>query len=245
MKKIFFLAFLFGSVGPACASDVWLCEDSSGHRYQATQNVPSDNCRKLEADEVTLDPAAITMPSRSDSTGRVQSFCKTQNKASCVVAENGIDQGSLNGARFKLFGDSASIAAAPDVDPEDWKSESLWSVNCHRDKMTSARSCMASKGNLFIFFSGTGKVTISVGDDHFPGSITSIKVGNRRFDTTHRDGDFAQSVAILALMKNGAPVVTRYMKWPYRTWVDEEFSAYGLQSVAEVARWLIKNGKFD
>jgi hypothetical protein len=30
------------------------------------------------------------------------------------------------------------------------------------------------------------------------------------------------------------------MKWPYRSWIDTEFQAFGVETAVQVARWIIK-----
>jgi hypothetical protein len=78
--------------------------------------------------------------------------------------------------------------------------------------------------------------------EHFPGSQSSIRIGSRRFDTRQRDGYFPSAPQLVQPMKNGTPVVTRYMKWPYREWIDKEFVSYGFDTAIHAARWILKNG---
>lgn len=103
---------------------------------------------------------------------------------------------------------------------------------------------MIKKSDLYVFVYQNGRLSVSVGYEHFPGSQTSIKIGARRFDTRDKDGDFSNSAQLVSLMGDGAPVVTRYMKWPYQHYVDDEFVAYGLSTSVAVAKWLIKNGVY-
>lgn len=233
--------------GEAHAAETWLCEDENGHRYQVSQNVPSDSCRELSADELTLDPASFDLPKkvrRANSAWVADKFCSAQKSNACRVTDSAEQHGELNGVWFVLFSDSAAVASSAGTKAEHWLKADHWDISCSRDKMTSARSCYVTKGDLYIFVKSDGRLLVSVGDEHFPNSQTSLKVGSKRFDTTQRDGFFANGKQIVAAMRNGTPVVTRYMKWPYRSWVDAEFDAYGVETAVQVARWLIKKGDF-
>jgi hypothetical protein len=142
-----------------------------------------------------------------------------------------------------LFEDSASVDAVKGRQPGSTELRDRWNIACRRDKMSQTKSCSVDRGDLYIFVYQSRPIKVSIGDEHFPSSTTSIRVGAKRFDTYDRDGDFPQSAAILASMKDGVQVVTRYMKWPYREWIDDEFTAYGAQAAVRVAQWLLKNGK--
>ena len=101
---------------------------------------------------------------------------------------------------------------------------------------------MVKKGDLYVFVDQNGKLSLSVGYEHFPGSQTSIKIGAKRFVTRDRNGNFSSAAQLVNMMGDGTAVVTRYMKWPYRHYVDDEFVTYGLNTSVTVAKWLIKNG---
>lgn len=240
----YLLALLVLLPGQVLAADTWLCEDATGRRYQVSQNVPSDSCKKLDDDQLTLDPASIDLPQRANPKWGIEAFCRGRKASTCVASDNALELGSLNGVWFRLSEDSATVAGAKDRSPSSWTDDVHWSVGCSRDKMSSQRSCMIKKGDLYVFVYQGGRLSVSVGYEHFPGSQTSLKIGARRFDTRDKDGDFSNSAQLVNLMSDGAPVVTRYMKWPYQHYVDDEFVAYGLTTSVAVAKWLIKNGDY-
>lgn len=242
MKHLVFAVAAFVP-GTTFAAETWLCEDATGHRYQVSQNVPSDSCKQLDSDEITLDPASIELPKRSNPKWGVEAFCKVQKTGTCEASKDALERGALNGAWFRLFADSAVVAGSKDHMPDSFFDPANWSVSCSRDKMSSVRTCLIKKGDLYIFVKQGGKVLVSVGDEHFPHSQTSIKIGSKRYDTIERDGFFGNGAQLVNLMHNGTPIVTRYMKWPYRTWVDDEFNAYGVNTAVQVARWIIAKGE--
>jgi hypothetical protein len=222
-------------------AETWQCEDATGHRYRAGQNVASDVCRKLDESELAQDPASIKLPPRSNPKWGIERFCNTQK--ACEPQGYPLEHGTLDGVAISLRKDGGLVeGAAPDG---EHAGSGTWDISCRRDKMTSARSCTIYREDLWVGVYGNGRMTFSVGDEHFPGSQTSIKIGSRRFDTGQRDGYFGNAPQLVQLMKNGTPVVTRYMKWPYREWIDQEFVAHGLGTAVQVARWLVKNGELD
>lgn len=218
--------------------------DASGKQYSSPKNIKSDLCLQIrESDDSTTPsgaPAPVLAPSEP---WGITAFCKSRNSQACVPNADGTQSGTLNGVPFTLYEDSASIDAVKNRHSGSLELRDAWSVACRRDKMNNKKSCSVNRGDLYVFVYQSGPIKVSIGNEHFPGSTTSIRVGLKRFDTSDRDGDFSQSASILAAMKDGAQVVTRFMKWPYREWVDEEFDVYGAQVAVKIAQWLLKNGK--
>ena len=186
------------------------------------------------------DPLSTDTPSAE--IRKSKTFCATQKDAACEHINATDEVGLLGDLRYRLFIDSASVATEPGIDINDYK-QPRWSVGCNRDKMTGTKTCSVSRGALWVFFRSAGPSIVSVGDEHFPGSVSSIKVGAKRFDTRHQDGIFSNSQQIIRALSDGQPVVTRFMKWPYREWEDDEFNATGFQAASRLANWLLKNGK--
>ena len=187
---------------------------------------------------VLLFSIAISATARDD--GPIQSFCASQGATECQQESSESISGKLEGAAFRLFSESASVEA---VDGQGaWIDASTrWSIGCRKDKMDGRKLCYVARGDLWIFLYQGGRESVSVGTSHYPSSLTSIRIGARRFDTTDGEGFFQQRALIPAL-KDGTIVVTRFMKWPYKHWVDDEFKLHGAQASLKIARWLLKNG---
>lgn len=226
----------------ALADEAWVCEGKNGEMHRSEKNSRPGFCRQLKDDELFVDIEDSTKDVKSK-TSPARRFCESAKGASCKLVEGDFEVGTLNNVDFRLYSDgSGSVVSVIGADITGHDLNSVWPILCIRDKMTERKSCAINKGDLFITIKPGGGVLISVGSDHFPRSLTSIKVGNRRFDTAHHDGDFSNGDQILSLMKNGAQVVTRYMKWPYRQWVDEEYNIYGLQVAVQAAKWQLGHG---
>lgn len=226
----------------AGAAETWRCVAADGHKYTSTQDVPSDRCQQ-DAPELWIpDDFVSKTESATDKTAKL--FCKMQKGATCLDTEGGEEKGEFMGAKYRLYSESAAVAASPGGALSYTSQAPMWDIGCSRDKMTSKRTCHVKRGDLYLFYSQPGAEWASIGNEHFPGSSSAIKIGTRRYDTTHRDGDFPSSLKIGAQLKDGTPVVTRYMKWPYRTWVDDEYTVHGAQTAIHLAKWLLKNGKF-
>ena len=166
------------------------------------------------------------------------SFCMEIAGAEC-------DHGSVYSGRYKgatfeqTFPDATSFV----VGTSSTNSVVQWNMGCFRDKMTSEKSCSGSHRDLWISLSQSGAMIVSVGVDNFPGSTTSIRINSKRFDTQHRDGNFGQARSIIPLLKDGSTLVTRYMKWPHREWIDEEVELAGVETFLALLRWSLKNVK--
>lgn len=241
IRCLLYIATTLVLLGPGSAlADTWLCESATGHRYKVSQSVPTDSCRKLLYEEIGADLASLPMPPRSNPRWGIERFCKAQKPGACIPSEDAVERGALGGVWLRLTPNGADVEGAAADSPDAGTGN--WTVSCRRDKMTSARSCLVYKDDLYVGVYGNGRLTFSVGDEHFPGSQSSIRIGSRRFDTGQRDGYFPNAPQLVQLMKNGTPVVTRYMKWPYREWIDKEFVSYGLGTAIQAAHWILKHG---
>ena len=220
----------------ASAQEIWRCKARNGHSYTASQNVASDSCRRdkkaEQGQQATQRPRDMPL------------FCETAKPATCKSHDEDDELGSFQGIDYRISRRGASLAAVPGADVMNYDPATIWSISCSIDKMSNVATCRVAKGDLYIFFSQRDSGVVSVGDKHFPGSVTSIKVGQKRFDTSHRDGNFAQSAQILELFGKGIPITTRFMKWPYREWVHQDISPHGLPEAILIARWLLMHGKF-
>lgn len=199
--------------------------------------------KKVEWERCALASPEDLAKANADATSAraVKPFCQTQKGATCEVIKSDSESGVFRGAAYNLYSDSASVVAVPGGDITDVLHTPRWRIGCSREKMTAQRTCSVSQGDVAVFFRASA-VTIVVGQDHFPGSVTSLKIGTRRFDTSQQDGNFAASKEMVQMMADGQQLVTRYMKWPDRHWVEDEFNTSGFQASATLARWLLKNG---
>lgn len=239
MKKLL-VAILVLTYGiPALAIEAWTCIDGKGNAYQSEKNVLTDTCSSIEEQKLLADATAANALKEIDKPAR-EGFCLANKNALCEEIIGGIQRGTLGNVAFRIYSDSAAVAASPAANPENFEFANSWQISCNRDKMSKRVNCFINRGALYVF-SGGGADFVSVGTNHFPRSTSSIKVGNRRFDTSHHDGNFGSSKAVLTALRAGGSVVTRYMKWPYRTWEDDEFAAFGFDTALQITHWLVKH----
>lgn len=229
MFKHLIAFFLFSfAIGKAFAGEIWLCSEAhDGHLYKASQSVPGDSCRLLSEQEALMQLEELTPPPKlSIREGKL--FCKSRAKVECTPTSDEEERGVVSGIDYLIRRSYATVGA--------------WTVNCKRDKMTDKRQCLANYNDLYIVLR-PGREFVSIGTDHYPGSATSIKLGAKRYDTVERDGDFSQN--LVPVLKNGTKTVTRFMKWPYRSWVDDEFTLYGVEETLAIGRWMLRNAQLD
>lgn len=172
--------------------------------------------------------------------------CKVIAGATCIEDGNDFSRGELDGIGFKLFYDGSGTAQSSESTDPIASSRASWHFRCSRDAITGVRLCSVRSGAFWIEATSKGALIASVGSDQFPGSVTSLRVGDQRFDTRDQDGRFTQaaSARIIKLMsKDGAKVATRHMEWPYRSWIDSEFEPYGIGAATKILLWSVKAGK--
>jgi hypothetical protein len=167
-------------------------------------------------------------------------FCEVAKGASCEADY----QGTLNGVQFsQKFDGSGWVQATTEPPPYRGGLDGRWMISCKKDAMTSRSSCNATLDDLWLFADHTGRIKVSVGYDNFPGAQTSLRIDSRRFDTLDNDGDFPQSAEIVRNLKDGRTLVTRYMKWPYRSHIDRERILYGAEATIQLLTWSARNFK--
>lgn len=242
MKKSAIFLLLALGTSTAFAEDSWNCTNSNGEKYSSPQNVDAHRCSKIETDALII-PASF-FENIIKEPPQTKMFCKSQRGAICGQSDGDYEAGEFLGARYHLYRESGAVTASKDGGNLRIAGEAVWDIGCTRDKMTSKRTCHIHKGDLFLLYSQAETENVLIGFDHFPGSTTAIKIGSRRYNTSERDGNFPANLKIGTQLLDGTPVVTRYMKWPYREWVDDEFTVYGAQTAIHLAKWLLKNGTF-
>jgi hypothetical protein len=217
-----------------------VCANAAGKLSPSKAAIKGLTCRAMSIKDVRNEyPDLAAAAAAVLKEKQLQRFCASHAGARCTEPESESDEGILMNARFVVRNDSAIVEAAPNAKLAD---AGNWSLSCGRDKMTKMTMCHANRGDLYIFFPQGGREYLSIGSNHFPGSQTSIRIGNQRFDTSSRGGNFAQAGAVSAL-KDGAMVVTRFTKWPDRTPVDDEFTLHGAQATVVLGRWMVKHAE--
>lgn len=184
--------------------------------------------------------AALSLPEN-------KRFCAEDRAATCLEATDPTHEyGEVGGMRYALYSDGSGVAEGmPQAGVEKFIEGNVWRIRCNRDLMSDRRTCSAKFRNLWIEASSRGSVLVSVGDNHFPGITSSLRVGQVRFNTLNRDGYFSvrDSSTIIGLMGKGAGTSTRFMKWPYRSWVEDEIEPYGVPHLVRLLRWLSASGR--
>ncbi len=230
----------------ALADKIWVCDQTGVDPYLSSPEKGLNGmCREVTVAELNSEfPTLAKEFAKMNEKRPTSAFCKSDPKVVCT-GEGEPLSGSIAGVPFSLHHDnSGSVSGQKDAGLDDYKSyEKNWNIGCRKDKITLAKMCSINKGNLFVFLY-PGRERVSVGSSHFPRSTSAIRLGAKLFETSDRDGTFSQA-ALIPSMRDGTPIVTRYMKWPYRSYVDEEYELYGIEAALKLTRWLLKNGKIQ
>lgn len=92
-----------------------------------------------------------------------------------------------------------------------------------------------------------GSLRISIGSSHYPSSSVALRIDSKKpfYTTADNDGVFssAQTKNIIAQLRSGKKITTRYAKWPYRSSVDEIFELYGFNEAYLYIQWALRKIK--
>lgn len=90
-----------------------------------------------------------------------------------------------------------------------------WRYSCDKDRFNGVKSCYLTKMNSDVMVGiYNGQSTVYVGQDHYPGKKSAIKIDNN--ETIYGfEGTSQNPKKVIEQMKNGKVAYTRYVEWPY------------------------------
>ena len=159
---------------------------------------------------------------------------------------NKIESGSINGVSYRFFytdGSGSFSGRAGNTLKLTERIAENWSTRCIKDAMDDSVACMATLGDLTISIHKDGGRYIVIGTSHYPGTPVSIRVNGGKPDSAQSDHQFRPPISdqILASLRNGDQVSTRYQEWPYERNIDKSFQLYGYEEVMSYLEWAISH----
>lgn len=160
------------------------------------------------------------------------------------------ESGSANGVAYTAFyvDGSGSVQGEPEQNIADGAALSKtnhWSIGCKRDAMNDKVTCHLNRGDFWVFVGPTGKPAVSVGKNNFPGRLITVRLGQGEPITTSDKNatfDAKTSQRIVSQLSKESVFKTRYMKWPYDSWIDAEYLSYGFDVAYEYTKWATQQG---
>lgn len=156
------------------------------------------------------------------------------------------ETGELNGVIYRFYySDGSGIFVGKPGNAGTYmdRTDTNWDVQCKKDPVTDRKHCQMKIKDLWLFVYPKGRVTVSIGHEHYPGSSVTIRIdqGAPISTSAHQDGDFnpQTSLRLVQQLKKAKSVTTRYMKWPYRSWDDETWELYGFNEALAYATWAV------
>lgn len=131
--------------------------------------------------------------------------------------------------RFPGGSGSAQVAGASGIDK--------WTFDCPVDAMTDRRACVVYNLEASIHVSykrGSTPRTVCVISHDFPGRTAQIRIDANSPVTTNREG-CVESPALIAQLKSGSKVTTRYYSWPYDYPKDSTGTLAGFDKAIQLA----------
>ncbi|HEX5716322.1 MAG TPA: hypothetical protein VF179_09190 [Thermoanaerobaculia bacterium] len=156
-----------------------------------------------------------------------------------------IESGELSGVAYRFYyTDGSGSFAGERGNRLQLAERNNWSVACSKDPINDAKSCYMYVRDLWVFAHSPGKVVVSIGHDHYPGSTVAIRIDGRAPSTARviNNGTFSHdaSTRIVQDLRKAKTVTTRYMEWPYRSWVDETWEIYGFNEALDYITWAVR-----
>lgn len=162
------------------------------------------------------------------------------------VVKEGYETGELNGVQYKFYHSdgSGTFAGLPQDQKDPTRYKQDWDIRCEKDAIADKRSCSMRMMDLWIYVYANGRSQVSIGSEHFPQSSVAIRIdeGVPLKASGDDDGDFSYAVSatIIARLKKANSVTTRYMKWPYRDWLDKSWTLSGFAEAYQYITWAVK-----
>lgn len=102
---------------------------------------------------------------------------------------------------------------------------SQWYSSCNKDRFDGSKVCVMSSGDVMVGIIN-GNYGVYVGGDHYPNTLSAIKIDNN--PTIYGfEGHSRSPLVVIEQMKKGKVVYTRYKKWPYEYNKDGEVDLSG------------------
>lgn len=154
--------------------------------------------------------------------------------------------GNINGVTYRVHGAGGGRFAGTSAnDLNDYKN--TWSVSCQVDAMTDKKKCTLHRRDLVVMLESGKVVFLYVGDEHFPGKQTAIRIDDKKphIGKQGSDGDFTggQVRTIVQQLTKGKSVITRFYQWPEDFARDDTFELTGFNEALEYAKWASRHIK--
>jgi hypothetical protein len=170
-------------------------------------------------------------------------FSPTSRKESRVFNKQltTVEEGTMNGIKYEFhLSDASGTSAGTQANDIQSSSEYAknWHLSCKKDVMTDRVTCKATKESLTIFYTKELGFVVAIMEQRYPGSSVSIRVDNGQVFSSN-DAVFPPQVSakILAQIKDGSKVATRYVSWPEKANMDRVSDVYGASVAAAYIKW--------
>lgn len=158
-----------------------------------------------------------------------------------------IESGTLNSVLYSfLYTDGSGTFSGIKGNIDNFKNPlgTNWSTACSKDPVTDRKKCYLHLKDLFVYVFPKGGVTVSVGREHFSGSTVALRIDQAAPMVAFGkdDGDFSRQTSsrIISQISTAKLITTRYMKWPYKTWIDETWEPYGFNEAYKYITWAVE-----
>jgi hypothetical protein len=157
--------------------------------------------------------------------------------------------GKVGEIAYRRFEDGSAAFHATEGDWPDVtqrRPDDEWSVSCKIDAMDDSRACSIIRRELQLAFMGSCSPFVRVGSDHFPRTPSLIRLdGGKPIATADKDGMFSAEASrrLVSAFRKAKRAMTRFQRWPYEGYVDDEIALTGLPESMDYVCWAMKRLK--
>ena len=160
------------------------------------------------------------------------------------------ESGIVNGVHYDFYytdGSGTFAGMIGNVGKYDEPVRSNWDVGCKKDPVNDTKYCHMHIKDLWIYVYPKKRTVLSIGYEHYPWSTVTIRIDGEAPISTNANSDgnypIQISARIVQRLKSATSVTTRYMKWPYKHWVDTTWDLYGFNETFEYINWAVERIK--
>ncbi|MDO9271071.1 MAG: DUF4124 domain-containing protein [Methylobacter sp.] len=258
MKKLFITAMFSLAVPGISQADIYKFQDADGRIYYTAKPKTQSFTRIIKTGKAEEQPIKKTKKNAKKSTAKAPVKVKPTLIVSDTpfmqggiveISEHKTEKGILNKVHYHFFytdgSGSFSGTSGNTLDLME-PTKSNWSTGCKKDPITDKKMCHMKMKDLRIYVFENGGTVVSIGEEHFPGSSVAIRIDSGTpLTTSSNNGSFPldTSTKIIEQIQSAKSLTTRYMKWPYQSWVDESWEIFGFNETFKYINWAIMHIK--
>lgn len=224
----------------AVASTLYFTEASQAGQRDPEFDAAFEECMKLPSPS-----AAIDCVNAANRKARPTKPIDSARPATSIVGDCFKGRGECSfvwaGIEVVIAVDSSTAWFEVPREFEYGKEPTRWHMICEKDRMSDKRLCLLKPMNapsVLVSYNGASRaISVDDGGAGFPGSIDQVRIDRNAPLSTRNGTAFSgkSAAVLLAQMKRGNVIYSRFRDWPYNHIVDRQTSLEKFSIIVQVA----------